>query len=126
MAVISISLDEALLEELDALEDEYGFTGRSELIRTALRAWMQDADRRGFDDVTDGVIFVKCEEDTADHVSSLLHEHRSVIVSQIHQHLEDHVCFELLVVDGDPDTIEAFWQDVQASRHVRTAEFIPL
>lgn len=126
MTVISVSLDDELLAALDALEEEYGFTGRSELVRTALRSWMQDADRRGFDDVTDGVIFVKYGEGAADHVSSLLHEHRPVIVSQIHQHLEDHVCFELLVVDGDPDRIEAFWQDVQSSRHVRTAEFIPL
>ncbi|MBV1768341.1 MAG: ribbon-helix-helix domain-containing protein, partial [Methanobacterium sp.] len=33
MAIISISLNDKLLEEIDALKDEMGFSGRSDVIR---------------------------------------------------------------------------------------------
>jgi CopG family nickel-responsive transcriptional regulator len=37
MVIISVSLNEQNLKDLDAIQNELGFSGRSEAVRTALR-----------------------------------------------------------------------------------------
>ena len=42
MTIISISLSEKLLQEIDALKEDLGFSGRSEVIRTSTRMLIAD------------------------------------------------------------------------------------
>lgn len=42
MAIISVSLTEKLLQEIDQLKEEVGFSGRSEVIRTSTRMLIAD------------------------------------------------------------------------------------
>lgn len=44
MTVVSISLDQKLLEDLENLEEELGFSGRSDVIRTAIRDYIAEKD----------------------------------------------------------------------------------
>ena len=50
MEVISISLSDALLEQLDTFVDEHGYGGRSEVVREAARALFTEFEDRHFDD----------------------------------------------------------------------------
>ena len=43
MAIISISLSEQLLQEIDQLKDETGFSGRSDVIRASARLLIADS-----------------------------------------------------------------------------------
>lgn len=42
MGIISISLNDNILKEMDDLQKEFGFTGRSELIRAGIRMLLSD------------------------------------------------------------------------------------
>ncbi|MDP3485606.1 MAG: ribbon-helix-helix protein, CopG family, partial [Methanobacteriaceae archaeon] len=42
MTIISISLNEKLLGELDSLKEDMGFSGRSDVIRAAARMLIDD------------------------------------------------------------------------------------
>ena len=42
MTIISVSLSEKLLKEIDDLKEELGFSGRSEVIRTSTRMLIAD------------------------------------------------------------------------------------
>nr|WP_243687297.1 ribbon-helix-helix protein, CopG family [Methanobacterium formicicum] len=46
MAIISVSLGDKLLEEIDALKDEIGFSGRSEIFRASTRLLIADNDEK--------------------------------------------------------------------------------
>ena len=42
MPIVSISLNEKLLEEIDKLKDEIGYSGRSDVIRASARMLISD------------------------------------------------------------------------------------
>ncbi len=119
MTVVSVSIDDELLDAVNKLEQEQGFTGRSELFRTALRSLIEqtkNAEQLGA--VSDAVILVKYMDSNAEAVSGILHDYRGIIQSQLHNHLENHACIEILVLNGDGSNIKALWQDLQASKNV--------
>jgi CopG family nickel-responsive transcriptional regulator len=43
MPVVSLSINDGLLEELDKVRDDLGYSGRSEVIRAAIRLLLTDA-----------------------------------------------------------------------------------
>ncbi len=119
MTVISVSIDDRLLEEVDKLEKRQGFTGRSELFRTALRSLLERTkDTEQLDGVSDAIILVKYTDGDAEAVSDILHDYRSIIQSQLHNHLENHACIEILVVNGDGNSIKELWKNLQTSKNV--------
>ena len=72
MTVISISINEKLLEEIDALKDEMGFSGRSDIIRTASRMLIDDT-RKQMDikGEVNGVIFLIHKREVEDKEKSV-------------------------------------------------------
>ena len=42
MVIVSVSLSEKLLEEIDSIEKEIGFSGRSDVIRASARMLIAD------------------------------------------------------------------------------------
>lgn len=42
MAIVSISLSDKLLKEIDDFKDEIGYSGRSDVIRTSIRMLISD------------------------------------------------------------------------------------
>lgn len=125
MGVISVSIDDQLLKIVDRFADENGFQGRSELVRTALRSLIEQS--RGIeslDGVTDAIILVKYRDKHSDTVSDILHHHRSLITSQLHNHLETDACIEILVVNGDAADIKHLWRQLQTSRETQYTDIV--
>lgn len=125
MTVVSVSIDDKLLEDVDKLEQEQGFTGRSELIRTALRNLIEQTRKtEQMGNVSDAILLVKYTDGNAEAVSDILHDYRGIIQSQLHNHLENHACIEILVLNGDGDDIKSLWQAMQTSKDVLFTDII--
>lgn len=126
MPVVSISMSEGLLEELDEFIDDSGYSGRSEAVREGTRELM--AEECG-DCLDDGVCLVVAsfvhDADTEVALSELCHDHSELVSANVHSHAGGE-CLELFVLDGGADAIGSFLAQVRAVEGVRTVEYTGL
>lgn len=125
MSIVSVSINDRLLEKLDELQDELGFSGRSEIVRTAIRGFLQD--RQTVDMLegeVNGVLLVTHSEDNASQISEIQHRFEDVIRTHLHDHLDEDTCLELFMVDGEAADVRSFWETLQASQETGHAQLI--
>lgn len=126
MAIISVSLDEEIIEEAARIQKRMGFSGRSELIRSALRAFITQAERsekmRG---EIDAVLTVIHTEHGGTEVSSIAHSYERIIRTHLHNHLKDGKCLEIFILKGDARAARGLYEALTASRKVELCELAP-
>ncbi|MEK6970978.1 MAG: hypothetical protein AABW68_04825 [archaeon] len=123
--IISMSMDEKTLHELDTLQDDLGLSGRSETIRQCIRlfATEQKQSRTMKGDV-DGVVLVMHPDEHTENVSTVRHAHQGIIKTQIHHHLENHSCLELFINKGPAETVKRLMGGIQKDKKITLAKLI--
>jgi len=102
MAIISISLNDKLLTEIDQLQKELGFSGRSEVIRAGARMLLADnKDKEKLDGWLNSVLLLIHSQKVEDTVTAIKHEFEDIISTQIHNHLREDKCIEVFILEGD-------------------------
>jgi len=102
MVVVSVSLSEKLLEEIDALRDELGFSGRSDVIRVDARMLIDEKKNlSGFNGEINAVLFLIHPRRVEDLVTQIKHDYEDIIGTQLHSHLKDGNCLELFIIEGE-------------------------
>jgi len=123
MAVVSISLPDSLLAEVDAHADEHGYTARSEIVREGLRTVLSDADRA--DETPQLATFVVCFEygDTRAErlVSRARHDAGDLVIAHAHGHAENR-CFEFLLTYGTAAERRELAAELRSVSGVRAVE----
>ncbi len=106
MAIVTISLNDAMLKEVDRVRREMGFSGRSEVIRAGLRILL--AENKEKEEPTDrvrGVLLLIHEHDAEDLVTNVKHDFLDIIYTQLHNRFKEGKCLELFVLDGEAGRI---------------------
>jgi len=102
MPVISISLTEKNVEDLEVLQRELGFAGRSEAIRAAMRTLMaENSERRSMVGQVDGVLIMVNDACASGSIHDIYHDNHLLIKSHVHNHLGNHKCMNMMVLSGD-------------------------
>lgn len=127
MPIVSVSLDERLLEAIDELEETMEFSGRSAVIRSALRMFLQEhEDVSSWTGNVMAVVVVTFDDEHADTVTELQHTYKDLITTQVHSHIESEKCIELFLIEGLAEQAQALWDTVQTADDVDTAKVIPV
>jgi CopG family nickel-responsive transcriptional regulator len=126
MPVISISLPEPLLRQLDQAISREGFSGRSEALRAAVRAWLQRSRERPASGRISAVLSLAYPEGAEGEISSLLHRSSGLIESMVHTHTPGRHCVTVLVLSGDAARLRELAGALGGRRDVETVEFQPL
>ncbi len=123
MPVVSISLPETLLEKIDSVVRRYGYTGRSELIRDAIREYLARLEVVNERELVNAVILVVTDHDVSQHVDQkvieIVHEHQTLIKSFHHQFLDENTCLNIAVVRASIAEIQAMLKEIRRTRGVR-------
>ncbi len=102
MAIISISLNDKLLTDIDQLQEELGFSGRSEVIRAGARMLLADnKDKEKLNGWLNSVLLLIHSQKVEDTVTAIKHEFVDIISTQIHNHLREDKCIEVFILEGD-------------------------
>src|SRR3972149_2220681 len=104
MPIISISLNDNILEEMTNSQNTLGFSGRSELIRAAVRMFI--AEMKTQNELTgkiNGVLITSHNQDTEHFVTNIKHKNEDIINTQIHSRLENGKCLEVFILEGTAD-----------------------
>lgn len=110
MPVVSVSMPDSLLTELDAFIEDHGYSGRSEAVREGTRGLLEEFEDHDFDD-QDAicVITTMFDHDSGAEasLSELRHEHQDLVASNVHSHAGD-ICLELFIIEGTIDEISSY------------------
>ncbi|MFC6753479.1 CopG family ribbon-helix-helix protein [Halorubrum tibetense] len=124
MPVVSVSMPESLLNELDDFIEDHGYSGRSEAVREGARGLIDEFDMAEFDGEVACMIAARFEHDSTAEasLSELRHAHAELVTSSVHSHAGG-ACLELFVVEGSIDTISAYVARIRAVNGVNTVEY---
>lgn len=102
MPVISISLTDKNVEDLESLQKDLGFTGRSEAIRAAMRTLLaENSERRSMVGRVDGVLIMINDACASGSIHDIYHDNHPLIKTHVHNHLGNHKCMNMMVLSGD-------------------------
>lgn len=117
MTIISISLNKKLLEEIDSLKDELGYSGRSEVIRTSTRMLIADNnEKKSLQGEINSLLILIHDQKAEDKVTDIKHDFEDIINTQIHSHLKDDKCLEIFIMEGDAERMVTLTKQFQTSR----------
>lgn len=119
MPIISMSITEDLLKELEVAEKDQEFSGRSDFIRKAISKLIAEQKSKTYlTGNVDAVLMIKHPEKNAEKVSALRHRHQNLIQTHIHTHLENHHCLELFMLKGQGEKIKSMTKEFESSKRV--------
>jgi CopG family nickel-responsive transcriptional regulator len=125
MSVVSVSLNKTLLEDIDEFMDEQGFSGRSEVMRTAVRALLRDRKEiSGLEGEVNAVVLVTHEDEDSAEIDEIQHDYQETITTQLHNHMSDHKCLEVFMLHGNAEKVKELYNKLEASSKVEQAKMI--
>ena len=121
MTVVSLSIPDRLLKELDSSVERWGFASRSEALRQAVRFFIEE--QRSLKE-TEGeavaivtVVYEKAAK--SDRMLALQHEWGSIVLTFLHTHVDKASCLEVMVVRGLTQSIRKLVNAMKADEQVR-------
>jgi CopG family nickel-responsive transcriptional regulator len=121
VSIISLSLPNDLLEELDTILGEDRSANRSEIVRQAVRMYLTQYNDlgkiKGNVIATVTVLYDKTEENQE--LFRIQHEFDDMITAYLHSHLSDTSCLEVMVVKGASERLRCLVDGLKANKPVK-------
>ncbi|MBL0143793.1 MAG: nickel-responsive transcriptional regulator NikR [Betaproteobacteria bacterium] len=123
MERITMSIDESLAKEFDAMIARRGYGNRSEAMRDLLRREVEadraNRDGRGHCVASLSYVYDHHVRDLAERLIESQHEHHDLVVATMHVHLDHDHCLEIEILKGATNAVRGFADRIQAERGVR-------
>jgi CopG family transcriptional regulator, nickel-responsive regulator len=108
LARFAISIDRKLIDRFDRSLSEKGYTNRSEAVRDLIRdslvegEWESDKEVVG----TITLVYNHHTRELPDTLNDIQHDSFNSIISNLHVHMDQHNCLEVLVVRGKSSVVK--------------------
>jgi len=123
MQRITITLDDDLMEELDAVIAEQGYQNRSEAIRDLTRAGIQQAaqEKGKAGECVAALVYVydHAQRDLSRRLVDTYHHHHDLSLATLHVHLDGDNCMEVTALRGSGNEVQHFADHIIAERGVK-------
>jgi CopG family nickel-responsive transcriptional regulator len=107
MTIISISLNENILKDIEKIQNEHGYSGRSEVIRAGVRLLISESkDTEKLSGELNSILLVIHDHDSESAVSEIKHDFKDITKTQIHSDFEKEKCLEIFVLQGIAERIK--------------------
>lgn len=123
MERLTISLNNKLAKQFDALMHKRGYFNRSEAVRDLIRDQLEidhlEENAEGHCLATLSYIYNHHESELASRITSVQHNHHDLTLSSMHVHMDHDNCLEVSVLRGTIKNVKNFANLVIATRGVR-------
>ena len=127
MTIVSLSFPDSMLRDMDEIQRSSGFTGRSELVRSAVRLMLDDAkEKSSLVGEINGLLVVTHDEEEEEPVTKLKHQFEDIIRTHIHSKTKSSTCIELFIVQGDAKKVVAMSKAFQAEDKMKSTKLIQI
>jgi len=125
MVIVSISLNDTILKEIDRIQNALGYSGRSEVIRAGARLLISESkEKERLTGNINSILLLIHSQEAENVVLEIKHKFENVTKTQIHSHLREDKCLEIFVLDGDADRIKEMIRLFQTSRKMEYVKLI--
>ncbi len=127
MTVISISLNEDIIREVNKLQQNLGFSGRSEIVRAGLRNMV--ADHKEIEELIGDIpalLLVVHDEENDVQVIQMRHDYEQVIKTHIHSKIDDERCVEVFLLKGNATLIKEMTKKFQTNKKLDHVKLIAM
>ena len=125
MGIVSISLNDDNMAALDRIQKTYGLSGRSEAVRTAINAALADIrELEGMEGTVEGVLVIVRGNHADPWMSLIQAKYERHIKTQMHSHLQNHKCLEVMVVSCESDVLSRMMREIQAEGKADYVKFV--
>lgn len=123
--IISMSLSADTLEELDKLQHEMGFDGRSEAIRAGLRLLKAEHREQGkLSGTVHAALLLVYPDEKSVAITAIRHRYQELVKSQMHNHIGKHQCLEMFVLEGEAKKVQALAHDCQREKGITLVKLL--
>jgi len=120
MAIISLSIPDKLINQIDQTITEKGYASRSEIIRQALRLYLTEDLK--IEDITEETTATATliYKETADRHRLLetQHIHSGLVTTFLHTHIHQGYCLEVIILRGKGNLIKKFIDNLRKNEQI--------
>ena len=127
MPVVSISLNDEILSEIDKLQRTMGFSGRSEIIRAGIRNLIsEEKQRANLSGQIHAILMIVHDEESEQIVTGIKHNHEDLIGTHLHSKVDGNKCMELFLLHGDAAKIDTMTRDFKTNRRMENVKLVAM
>jgi CopG family nickel-responsive transcriptional regulator len=114
-----------MLKELDEIQKAQGFTGRSELVRAAIRLLLEDSkEKDSISGHTNAIIIVTHDESDEAPITKLKHQFEDIVKTHIHNKISHSNCVELFIVEGDGKKVALMSKEFRKEDKMKSVKLV--
>ena len=119
MPIVSISLTEEILKEIDSLLKNLGFSGRSDAIRAGIRSFVsEEKQKENLSGNVNAILLVVHSDEYDNQVNGIKHSYEDLITTHLHSKIEGVKCMELFMLKGEADSVSSITKDFQINKRM--------
>ena len=127
MPIVSISLTEEILKEIDNLQKNLGFSGRSDAIRAGIRSFVsEEKQKENLSGNVNAILLVVHNDEYDNQVNGIKHSYEDLITTHLHSKIEGDKCMELFMLKGEADSVSDITKDFQINKKMDTVKLVTL
>lgn len=127
MPIVSISLNDELLAELDKLQKSMGFAGRSEAIRAGIRNFVsEEKQKTEISGDLHAILLVVHNDEFDDMIAGIKHSFEDLIITHLHSKIHGNKCVELFMLDGEAERINIITKNFKINKKMDNVKLVTL
>ena len=127
MPIVSISLTEEILKEIDTLQKNLGFSGRSDAIRAGIRSFVsEEKQKENLSGNVNAILLVVHNDEYDNQVNGIKHSYEDLITTHLHSKIEGDKCMELFMLKGEANSVSEITKDFQINKKMDTVKLVTL
>ena len=125
MTIVSLSLPDQMIKEIDQIQESGGFAGRSELFRAAIRLMLEDSkEKNSLNGRVNAIIVVTHDESNEEPITRLKHEFEQIVRTHIHNKISHSNCIEVFLLEGDGRKISSMTKAFQKEDNLKSVKLM--
>ena len=127
MPIVSISLNEEILKQIDSLQKNLGFSGRSDAIRAGIRSFVsEEKQKENLSGNVNAILLVVHNDEYDNQVNGIKHSYEDLITTHLHSKIEGDKCMELFMLKGEANSVSSITKDFQINKRMDTVKLVTL
>ena len=127
MPIVSISLTKEILKEIDNLQKNLGFSGRSDAIRAGIRSFVsEEKQKENLSGNVNAILLVVHNDEYDNQVTGIKHSYEDLITTHLHSKIEGDKCMELFMLKGEADLVSGITKDFQINKKMDSVKLVTL
>jgi CopG family transcriptional regulator, nickel-responsive regulator len=127
LTIVSLSLPEKMVKSMDEIQESVGFSGRSELVRSAIRLMLEETrEKESLRGPTSAILVVTHDKEDEESVTRIKHKFEDVVRTHVHSKVNAQDCVELFLVQGEGREVVAMSKAFQRDRGIRNVRLVAI